>query len=84
MIESILTRLNSIPADKVMHFATGAVLCAALLPWFGPAYALALTMIVGFLKELYDAFHKDTHTPDVWDALATSAGGCLIFFSVSW
>ena len=80
MISTILTRLNSIPADKTAHFASGAVLFAVLLPFVGPVYAMASVTIIGFAKELYDALNKDKHTPDVWDALATAAGGVLGFF----
>lgn len=80
MIESIITRLNSIPADKVAHFAAGAILFAVALPFTAPAYALALAVIAGFLKELYDALNKDNHTPDIWDALVTAAGGALGYF----
>ena len=80
MISTILTRLNSIPADKTAHFAVGAVLFAVLLPFIGPLYAMVGVTIIGFAKELYDALNKDKHTPDVWDALATAAGGVLGFF----
>jgi hypothetical protein len=80
MIERILTRLNSIPADKVSHFAGGAILFAVAVPFMLPAYALAVAVVAGFVKELYDNLNKTKHTPDVWDALATSAGGALGFF----
>lgn len=80
MISTILTRLNSIPADKTAHFAVGTVLFAVLLPFIGPLYAMVGVTIIGFAKELYDALNKDKHTPDVWDALATAAGGVLGFF----
>lgn len=39
MLERILSKLNSIPADKVYHFAGGALLFAVLLPFTGPVYA---------------------------------------------
>ena len=80
MIEQILTRLNSIPADKTLHFIAGVILFAVFLPFTGPTYALALAVIAGFLKELYDALNKENHTPDIWDALVTSAGGALGFY----
>jgi hypothetical protein len=80
MISQALTRLSSIPADKVLHFAAGAVLFAVALPFIGATYALAFAVIIGFVKELYDALHKDNHTPDIWDALVTSAGGALGYF----
>lgn len=80
MIERILSKLNSIPADKVFHFAGGAILFAVLLPFTGPVYALAAVVVIGFAKELYDALNKESHTPDLWDALATAAGGLLGFY----
>lgn len=80
MIERILAKLNSIPADKVFHFTGGTILFALALPFTGPVYAVAAVTIVGFLKEVYDSLHKQSHTPDVWDALATAAGGLLGFY----
>lgn len=80
MIERILSKLNSIPADKVFHFAGGTILFALALPFTGPVYAVAAVTIVGFAKEVYDSVNKDTHTPDIWDALATAAGGALGYF----
>ncbi len=80
MISTILNRLNSIPADKTAHFAVGAVLFAVLLPFIGSVYALAGVTVIGSAKELYDALNKDNHTPDLWDALATIAGGVLGFY----
>ena len=80
MIEQALTRLSSIPADKVLHFAAGVVLFAVALPFTGSTYALVVAVIAGFLKELYDALNKENHTPDIWDALVTSVGGALGFY----
>jgi hypothetical protein len=80
MIEQALTRLSSIPADKVLHFAAGVILFAVALPFTGSTYALVVAVIAGFFKELYDALNKENHTPDIWDALVTSAGGALGFY----
>ena len=80
MIESILTKLNSIPADKVMHFAIGTVLYAAFLPFIGAWWALLPVTVFAVGKEIYDYQHKATHTPDVWDAVVTIAGGGVGFF----
>lgn len=80
MIESILSKLNSIPADKVFHFAGGAILFALALPFLSATYALAAVLIAGFAKEVYDFCHKDKHTPDIWDSLATFAGGSICYF----
>ena len=76
----MLSKLSSLPADKVLHFAAGAILFAVALPFIGATYALAFAVIIGFVKELYDALNKHKHTPDIWDALVTSAGGALGYF----
>ena len=73
-MEKILARLNSIPADKVAH-CLGGVILFAIGQLFG--YGLLLAVVVGFIKEVYDYFHQDKHTPDVWDWFATSLGGLL-------
>lgn len=80
MIERTLSKLSSIPADKVLHFAGGTILFALVLPFTGPVYAVVAVTIVGFLKEVYDSLNKQSHTPDVWDAIATAAGGLLGFY----
>jgi hypothetical protein len=77
MIERILTALNYIPADKVAHFAAGVVLYAMVMPFTDSATALAFACIFGLFKEVYDMAKREKHTPDVWDALATVAGGCV-------
>ena len=80
MIEAILQRLNAIPADKVAHFASGVILFAAAMPFIGPRYAMALVILTSIAKAIYDAFHRDIHTPDVFDAVATSLGGAVALF----
>lgn len=84
MIEAILSRLNAIPSDKVAHFASGSILFAAALPFAGPRYAMAVVVIAGFAKELYDALNKARHTPDIWDAFATSLGGAVCCFCATY
>jgi hypothetical protein len=42
MIEQALTRLNSIPADKIMHCLMGVVLFAVAVPFTAPVYALVI------------------------------------------
>lgn len=76
MIESILQRLNAIPADKVMHFASGVILFASI-QWISVPLACAAVVLAGLGKELYDMTRKDIHTPDIWDAVATILGGAV-------
>jgi len=74
MIEKLLAFLNAMPSDKVYHCLVGVILFAIgnLV-----GYGLAVAIIGAVGKEIYDYFHKDTHTPDVWDAVATTLGGLL-------
>lgn len=74
MIERILAR------DKLLHFITGAMLCAALLP-ISAWVALTGVICAAVGKEVYDWHHKDKHTPEVLDAVATLAGGLFLLAS---
>ena len=58
--------------DKAQHFILGAV--AALCP----IYPLAAVLLVAWGKELYDYLHKDKHTCDAMDAIATIVGGLVV------
>ena len=87
MIEAILSKLfaslNAIPADKVMHFASGTILYAALLPFVGSSLALSVIVMIAVAKEIYDSCNPDKHTADMWDAVATTLGGLLgVFISL--
>lgn len=78
MIARLLSFLNTIPADKLAHFAGGAVLASAGLMVGLPVWLVTYLLIVIALgKEAYDYFHPD-HTPDVFDALATMLGGATV------
>ena len=85
-MEKLLTFMNywlgklyipcGIPADKQMHFLSGAILATAILLVTGSASVSFVSVsLVACLKEVYDLLHKDKHTPDVWDWVATSLGG---------
>ena len=85
-MEKLLTFLNkwlgklyipcSIPADKQLHFISGAILGIILTPFIGWASILWVSAIA-MLKEIYDLLHRNKHTPDIWDWVATSLGGVL-------
>jgi len=74
----LLNWLNSIPADKVAHFAVG-VLIYAPLHFIDPVVGLLGVAVAAVGKEVYDYLHRDNHTPDVWDAVATMLGGIVGF-----
>ena len=85
-MESLLSFLNltigklyipcRVPADKQLHFVSGVLLTAILLP-LGVVYALAVVAGIAVAKEIYDYLHRDVHTPDIFDALATVCGGAV-------
>lgn len=75
--------------DKRLHFAGGLVIGALsaafvreTLPtsvpaWKGAMVSLAPALVVAVGKELYDRQHRDSHTPEFRDALATILGGIV-------
>ena len=94
-MEKLLTFMNTwlgklyidcgIPADKQMHGLSGAILATAILLATGSAsISFVSVSLVACLKEVYDLLHKENHTPDVWDWVATSLGGAfgILLFSV--
>lgn len=62
----------NIPTDKLLHFIVG-VLIYAVMHFIGIGMWSVVIAAVG--KEIYDYYHRDVHTPDVFDALATICGG---------
>ncbi len=88
MLEKIIAKVNAflsqfcivckVPCDKQMHFICGLVIAALLTPFIG-AYSIVVVAIIALLKEIYDYLHKDIHTPDFWDWVATVIGGVVGF-----
>ncbi|MHA3117237.1 hypothetical protein E0H86_07075 [Acinetobacter sp. ANC 4635] len=68
--------LLDIPQDKLLHFVVGLLIYMAF-HFIHPVVGLIAALIVGIGKECYDHFHKDKHTPDLNDALATLFGACI-------
>jgi hypothetical protein len=67
----------AIPADKQAHVTTGAV--AGLFGYLILGYySLILVALIAAVKEGYDYLHKDIHTCDFFDWLATVLGGVFI------
>ena len=66
--------LRSVPADKQGHFIVGLIAYMAL-HFVSVTVGLAVVAVLAVGKEVYDWFHRDRHTPDLWDAVATMAGG---------
>jgi hypothetical protein len=64
-----------IPNDKLKHFAAGAAIAALVVILTGSlALAGAAVLLAGAGREVYDAYHPDTNTADIWDVVATCAG----------
>ena len=68
--------------DKVLHFIAGIVVAALFIAAGYPNIASLAAIVVGILKEVYDKKYPDKHTADVYDAVATGAGG--IFAHLTW
>jgi hypothetical protein len=84
-VNAVLAKLYvpcKVPADKQMHFIGGLVIAALFTPFIG-AYSIAVVAIVALAKEIYDYLHKDIHTPDFWDWVATVLGGLVGFVIVA-
>ena len=91
-MEALIAKVNAflaklyipckVPADKQMHFIGGLVIAALLTPFIG-AYSIVVVAIIALLKEVYDYLHKDIHTPDFWDWVATVLGGLVGFVIVA-
>lgn len=62
--------------DKKAHVLAGIAAVALLWP-VSPVAAGVGCVLIAVGKEIYDARHRATHTPDVWDAVATGAGGAV-------
>lgn len=64
-----------IPYDKLVHFSVGAAISTMVVTVTGSlAWAGAAVLLSGAVRELYDAYHPDTNTADIWDVVATCAG----------
>lgn len=69
--------------DKALHIVVGSAIFSAVyvactlagLPALHIAAGAVVLAAVG--KEVYDRIHRDRHTPDPLDALATIAGGVV-------
>jgi len=63
------------PFDKLLHFAVGTAITALVVSVTGSlALAGVAVLLAGAGREVYDAYHPDTHTADIWDVVATCAG----------
>ena len=93
-MEALITKVNAfltklypsclyglVPVDKFMHILGGFVIGAVLTP-FMEWHAVVFVALVAMLKEIYDYIHRNIHTPDLWDWVATVLGGLVGFVVV--
>lgn len=70
--------------DKSLHALVGSAIFSAAYTLFSIAGLPALHIAAGAVvlaavgKEVHDRIHRDKHTPDGMDALATLAGGAVV------
>lgn len=63
--------------DKLLHFLAGAVIAFAFGIIFSPEWGLAFAMTIGTAKEFVWDGLLQKGTVEIWDAVATIAGGFL-------
>ena len=72
-----------LPHDKSLHALVGGAIFSAAYVLFSIAGLPALhiasgaVMLAAVGKEVYDYIHRDKHTPDLMDAVATIIGGAI-------
>lgn len=68
-------KLPIIPQDKANHFIYGSVIFSIVFLLNGSTLsAFVSVLVIAFMKELYDALHIETNTPDLMDVLFTILG----------
>ena len=67
-----------LPQDKANHFVYGSIICFLASLILTPIVALAITILIGILKEVYDKVSKKGN-PEILDAVATIIGALPIF-----
>jgi hypothetical protein len=70
-LAKFLIKISPLPDDKTLHAFYGTVIYLVSLFFVPSLYALAIVSTAAILKEMYDEFNKDNHTPDVMDIIAT-------------
>jgi len=63
--------------DKLLHLIVGMALAAN--PFEKPEHAFMVAVAVSVAKEIYDSKHRNKHTPDPRDALASIGGAVIVF-----
>jgi hypothetical protein len=69
--------MPTIPYDKALHYVYGSVIFAVCYHLIGVGNSLLAVLLVASGKEVYDYMHRDSHTPDIWDLIATLCGAVV-------
>lgn len=73
--------LSRLHQDKTGHFIAGVLIYYTTLHFIDPFVGLLSVAVVAVGKEVFDCLHRDKHTPDMWDAVATLLGGIIGFIA---
>jgi hypothetical protein len=68
-----------IPIDKQLHFFVGGTIMGFCAAAFGIGIGIGAVVLIAAGKEIYDYMHRDVHTPDIWDFIATLLGGIFVW-----
>lgn len=72
----IVALIYKVPFDKWLHFFAGLVITAFFAISLGWKCVLPVALVAGAAKEIFDYF--TTKKIELWDAVATIAGGFVI------
>ena len=70
LLKRVLSKLGSIPKDKLLHFFYGSIIATPLVIWGTTMEAVGFMIFVSILKEIVDAKMRFS-TPNATDALFT-------------
>lgn len=73
-LEQLFGIISRVPPDKLGHFV-GGVLIYTVTHFINSFIGLTIVILFALAKEGYDAMHRDRHTPEWKDAIATILGG---------
>lgn len=70
-------KLPMLKQDKANHLIYGLIIFGLFKVIFNPLIGIMMCTIFGIFKEIYDSFHKEKHTTDIYDAISTIVGGII-------
>tara|TARA_R110000851_G_scaffold266090_1_gene418604 strand:- start:87 stop:350 length:264 start_codon:yes stop_codon:yes gene_type:complete len=70
LLKRVLSKLGSIPKDKLLHFFYGSIIATPLVIWGTTMEAVGFMIFVSILKEIVDAKMRFS-TPNAMDAIFT-------------